>query len=325
MRKTKLTISVSALIALVAFMWINNSSLFAAKVAKKPLLLAHRGLTQTFATKDLKWNTNTAKIIHTPEHRFIENTIPSMQMAFDYGADIVEFDVRVTRDKKLAVFHDYTLEFRTNGMGTVADYTMAELKKLDIGYGYTADGGKTYPFRGKCIGMMPVIDEVFETFSNKELLVHIKDGGEDAGKLLDVHLQKMGPDQLRKISIYGDEGAIHFIRIKYPEIKVLTMPILKRAILWYEFIGWTGYVPKAARNVQIHLPLNYAKYLWGWPGLFVHRMESVNSRFVIVNGTGEFSSGFDSEDDLLKLPNNYSGCIWTNRIDKISLLFKNKK
>jgi glycerophosphoryl diester phosphodiesterase len=323
--KTKTKISVSALLALISFMWINNSSLLIAKSDKEPLLLAHRGLAQTFSVQDLKWNTNTAKMIHMPEHPYLENTISSMQKAFDCGADIVEFDVRVTKDRKLAVFHDYTLEFRTNGFGNVADHTMAELKKLDIGYGYTADGGKTFPFRGKHIGMMPVIDEVFGAFPKKEFLIHIKDGGRGAGELLDAHLRKMDPDQLRRISLYGDENAIRYISAKHPEIKVLTVPILKKALLWYELIGWTGYVPKAARNIQIHLPLNYAKYLWGWPDRFIQRMDAVNSRFVAVNGSGEFSSGFDSKEDLSKLPDDYSGCIWTNRIDMISLYIKHKK
>ena len=48
------------------------------------------------------------------------------------------------------------------GTGNVSDYTMAELKKLDVGYGYTADEGKTYPFRGKGVGMMPELSEVFQ-------------------------------------------------------------------------------------------------------------------------------------------------------------------
>jgi glycerophosphoryl diester phosphodiesterase len=41
---------------------------------------------------------------------------------------------------------------------------MTSLKKLDIGYGYTADGGKTYPFRGKAIGLMPTLTEVLQAF-----------------------------------------------------------------------------------------------------------------------------------------------------------------
>ena len=72
-----------------------------------------------------------------------------MQAAFDLGADVVELDIRLTKDNKLAVFHDYTLEYRTDGTGQVRDYIMEELKALDIGYGYTADNGQTYPLEVK--------------------------------------------------------------------------------------------------------------------------------------------------------------------------------
>lgn len=47
---------------------------------------------------------------------------------------------------------------------------MNELKKLDVGYRYTADNGESYPFRGKGIGMMPSLDEVFAAFPNREFL-----------------------------------------------------------------------------------------------------------------------------------------------------------
>ena len=53
-----------------------------------------------------------------------------MQAAFDLGADVVELDVKLTKDNKLAVFHDFTLEYRTDGTGNVSDYTMAD-EKLD--------------------------------------------------------------------------------------------------------------------------------------------------------------------------------------------------
>ncbi len=42
-----------------------------------------------------------------------------------------------------------------------------ELQALDIGYGYTADGGKTFPFRGKGINLMPTLDEVLNHFPDR--------------------------------------------------------------------------------------------------------------------------------------------------------------
>ncbi len=52
--------------------------------------------------------------------------------------------------------------------------TLAELKALDIGYGYTADGGNTFPFRGQGVGLMPSLDEVLARFPDKRFLINIK-------------------------------------------------------------------------------------------------------------------------------------------------------
>ena len=61
-------------------------------------LVAHRGLAQTYHREDLDNETCTATRIYPPQHPYLENTIASMQAAFDAGADIVEFDVHPTTD-----------------------------------------------------------------------------------------------------------------------------------------------------------------------------------------------------------------------------------
>jgi glycerophosphoryl diester phosphodiesterase len=107
-------------------------------------------------------------------HQYLENTISSMRAGFTIGADIVELDVHPTTDGEFAVFHDWTLDCRTDGRGVTREHSMAYLKKLDIGHGYTADGGKTFPFRGKGIGLMPTLTEVLATFPEQRLLINVK-------------------------------------------------------------------------------------------------------------------------------------------------------
>ncbi len=284
-----------------------------------PRLLAHRGLAQTFEIEGLKWDSNTASMIHTPEHSFIENTIPSMEAAFACGADIVEFDVRLTKDHKLVVFHDFLLEYRTNGKGLVSSATIAELRKLDVGYGYTADGGRTYPFRGKGIGLMVTADDVLKTFPDKSFLIHIKDGEETSGKLLVSLFKGKSLQWLDSIGVYGDHKAIVIIKDAFPKLKVLSKKTLKDALIPYLFLGWTGYIPKSLRDTQIYIPLKYAKYLWGWPRKFLDRMDAVDTRVTLVNGSGKWSEGFDTENDLNLIPKDFNGYIWTNRIDLVSI------
>jgi glycerophosphoryl diester phosphodiesterase len=304
------------------FLWLNNTSLFVDRSKKEITLIAHGALGQTFDLEGVQWDTNTAAIIHEPEHTYIENTIPSIQAAFDYGADIVEFDIRITADKKLAVFHDYTLEYRTNGTGNVSDHTMEALRQLDVGYGYTADNGKTYPLRGKGIGLMVSIEDVFRAFPDKKFLIHIKDGGEEIGSVLLEFLKTLDESQISNISVYGNDQALGLLRQHYPEIKILSKSRMVAALKSYVLVGWTGYIPDKIHNMELHLPVQYAKFLWGWPDKFLQRMDKVNTRVVLVKYINGWSDGFDTEADLEKIPKDYSGGLWTNRIDIIGPLLK---
>lgn len=62
-----------------------------------------------------------------------ENTMAAFERAVQMGATEVETDVVFTRDGRLLLFHDFTLERTTNGTGLPEDYTLDELKQLDAG------------------------------------------------------------------------------------------------------------------------------------------------------------------------------------------------
>lgn len=64
-----------------------------------------------------------------------ENTLRSFRRAAAEGADAVELDLRLTRDKHLVVMHDATVNRTTNGSGSVAQMTLNDLKQLDAGVG----------------------------------------------------------------------------------------------------------------------------------------------------------------------------------------------
>ena len=102
-----------------------------------------------------------------------ENTLFTFQRAADMGVDVLEMDVRMTKDGQLVVLHDDTVERTTDGMGAVLDYTLAQLKKLDTGYRWTPDSGRSFPFRGKGL-TVPTLAEVFTTFPHKRLNLEIK-------------------------------------------------------------------------------------------------------------------------------------------------------
>lgn len=61
-----------------------------------------------------------------------ENSLPAIRSAVALGADIVEVDVRRTRDGRFVLLHDKTLDRTTTGKGAVSERTLAELRELRL-------------------------------------------------------------------------------------------------------------------------------------------------------------------------------------------------
>jgi glycerophosphoryl diester phosphodiesterase len=304
-----------------AFAFVNNSSLFAPVREGRITLLAHRGLAQTFSREGLRGDTCTAERIHPPEHPFLENTPASMAEAFRMGADVVEFDVHPTADGQFAVFHDWTLECRTDGSGVTRKKSLADLKTLDIGHGYTADGGKTFPFRGKGVGLMPSLDEVLDAFPGRRFLINVKSDDPAEGAMLALRLRQLPKNRLAALMVYGGSQPMEVLKERLPALPVMSRQSLVQCALRYFALGWSGYVPRACRDTLVLIPIDYAPWLWGWPDRFLSRMKEVGTEvFVLGPLDGDFSSGIDEETAFRRLPQNFTGGIWTNRIDRIAPL-----
>ncbi len=317
-RLRRLGITVVAVLLLTAGLWAGNSSALRGTEGGRPLLLAHRGIAQTFPLAGVENDTCTASRIDPPEHAYIENTLPAMRAAFDAGAGMLEFDVQVTADDQLAVFHDSTLECRTDGTGRVREHTLAELRRLDLGYGYTADGGATYPLRGKGAGLLVTAEQVVAAFPDRELLIDLKNDDPAEGERLAAYLATLPAQRSAAIGVYGGDAAVAALAGRLPGIRATSKKIMKDCLLRYLATGWTGHVPDACRHTELHLPQRYGRLLWGWPNLFVDRMRAADTRVVLVAGDGPWSAGFDRPADLAAVPAGWSGWLWTNRVDAIT-------
>lgn len=62
-----------------------------------------------------------------------ENTLAAFELALEFGAPMIEFDVTLSRDGEVVVIHDDTLDRTTTGKGPVSALTLAELRALDAG------------------------------------------------------------------------------------------------------------------------------------------------------------------------------------------------
>ena len=101
-----------------------------------PLIYAHRGVSA-----------------HAPE-----NTISAFLLAIEHGADGIEFDIKVTRDGKVIVLHDQTLQRTTTGSGDFKNFTYDELRKLDAGSKFSTKYATE---------KLPTLEEVFEAVGNR--------------------------------------------------------------------------------------------------------------------------------------------------------------
>ena len=73
-----------------------------------------------------------------------ENSIPAIESVIRMGVDVMELDVKMTRDSVLVLSHDLTLNRTTTGSGNISDYTYEQLLAFDLkrGHGIATPGLK---------------------------------------------------------------------------------------------------------------------------------------------------------------------------------------
>jgi glycerophosphoryl diester phosphodiesterase len=126
-----------------------------------------------------------------------ENTVAALKLAWEQGADAVEFDVFLTKDGHIVAMHDRDTE-RTAGVKLlVADSTLDELRKLDVGK------WKDPKYAGEKI---PTLAEMLATVpAGKQAFVEVKCGPEIVPELDRVLREsKLKPEQTPVISFNAD-------------------------------------------------------------------------------------------------------------------------
>ena len=94
------------------------------------------------------------------EDEFPSNTLYAFKRAVRAGADMLELDIGVTKDDKVIVMHDTSVDRVTNGTGTVASRTLRQIRRLDGAYWFSRSAGhydhdksaRAYRFRGVATG-----------------------------------------------------------------------------------------------------------------------------------------------------------------------------
>ena len=308
--------------ALGVYLW--NASWLAPAAQGHAQLLAHRGIHQTYNRAGLGRDDCTATRINPPTNPYLENTIPSMRASFAAGADVLEIDIHPTTDGDFAVFHDWTIDCRTNGTGVTREQTMAGLRSLDIGYGYTADGGRSFPFRGKGIGLMPSLSEVLTAFPDRQFLINFKSRDPAEADRLFAYLRRHNLPTDARLMTYGHANPVNRIRQLAPQSRGFSKDQVKACSMNYLLGGWTGRVPTACRNGFIMVPVRWRYLAWGWPNRFQQRMADSNTTVVMVGNpkSANGAPGIETTDDLNRIPDDFHGLIWTDSIETIGPVWR---
>ncbi len=138
-----------------------------------------------------------------------ENTLPGFRQAISLGAQMIEFDIQVTKDSALVIMHDETVDRTTNGTGKVSELTLAEIRQLDAGIkkGQSFVGTPVPTFE-ETLAMMP---------RNVWLNCHLK-GGAYAGKAAAELVAKSG--RLHQAFLTCGEAAAEAARRVKPDIQI---------------------------------------------------------------------------------------------------------
>lgn len=157
-----------------------------------------------------------------------ENTLIGMREAIKLGCHMIEFDVTLSRDRKLVIFHDQELSRTTNGVGLVRETDFRDLRKLDAGSWF-------HPrYKGT---RLPTLDEILLICRSSRIQVNIeikKEAWDEEPAHDNVENQVV-----RAIDRYGvrDRVLISSFRWSFIERIRALEPGIRTALLHYKDVG----------------------------------------------------------------------------------------
>jgi hypothetical protein len=114
----------------------------------------------------------------------IENTLTAFRMAIADGVDMIETDVRLTKDGHPVLIHDEFVDRTTNGHGRVKDLTLSQIKEFDATVNANIKVKKdNIPTLAEALELFKLYDNLY---LNIELKDYPEDGEKEAYKLADI-------------------------------------------------------------------------------------------------------------------------------------------
>ena len=162
-----------------------------------------------------------------------ENTLPAYEWALEHGSDVLETDIRLSRDGCLFMFHDEHLERTTDGNGRVADTMSSSLKRLNAAAHFARPGEQLVrPWRVSLL----TLEELFASYPAVRINIDIKDNSKDAANELIRLIEQFGRYELTTVgSFYRD--VMVYLRNKAPTIRTAAVKEEVAQIYFGRFAG----------------------------------------------------------------------------------------
>ena len=270
-------------------------------------LIANGGISQQY-TAAAAASPCPAQAILPPIHDFLADTARSAQMARRMGADFIAIDVARTADDALVLYPDATLDCRSNGKGPVSAQPLAAVQALDPGYGYSADGGKTFPLRGNPRNTIPTLEQVVGADPLNRFFYRFVADDAAAAKVLVSQFKAMGRDPVAVGDGFsGGPAAIAVIKAAWPGAWAYDPAQAASCTSSYRLTGWTSMLPAACKGGTMIAPLDATFTLWGWPSLTVTRVAEGGGHMLALKDSA--GRGLTRAVDLRLVPLTFRGAV----------------
>lgn len=208
----------------------------------RPLIIAHGG----------------GQGLHPP------NTLAAFRASGRLGCDVLETDLRLTRDGVLVTLHDETIDRTSDGSGRAIDFTLAELKEKNFGAKFKDPTG-AQPYLDQP-ARLATLEELLQEFPGMRLVLELKDRGADglkAAKALSDLLRKYERTGSVIVASFDDATLLSFQGFSSGAVATATpMDATQRFLIltrlgldWFASAGFTALqIPVAKRGYRLDFP-----------------------------------------------------------------------
>lgn len=160
-----------------------------------------------------------------------ENTLPAFAVALEMGVDGIELDVHRSKDGRLVVIHDFSVDKTTSGAGPVAEYTAAQLAALDAGSHFDTR------FAGTGV---PTLEQVFDLVGDRcRINVEIKSEDLEGGPEADLLIALIRDQDLYSRVLISSFNPITLIKLRWLDPQV-DLALLHGPLPPFLLDAWTG-------------------------------------------------------------------------------------